>query len=96
METSLHEILHALVFSPGYGPGEQGLFVHFRDVSGNYHNGFTGNGDNLSFLNIFEGPHSIRGIETMLLVTPFVREWVANHFGCDRVKTETNSPYAGM
>lgn len=35
METTLHEIAHALVFSGG----DTGLFGFFRDKNGDYHNG---------------------------------------------------------
>lgn len=34
METTLHELAHALVFSPG----ESGLFAYYRDNNGDYRN----------------------------------------------------------
>lgn len=96
METTLHEIIHALVFSPGSGEGEKGLFVHFRNPNGDYHNGFQGTEENTSFSNIFDGPYNIRGIMTKLLVTPFVKQWVADQFGCPDVVTFHRNRIAGM
>lgn len=78
METTLHELAHAFVFSPGEG----GLFSYFRDTDGNLRNGK----DYSNLLKNIIEKQVVRGLPTDIMVTPEVREWARKHYGCDSLR----------
>ncbi|KRX05397.1 Insulin-like growth factor binding protein, N-terminal [Pseudocohnilembus persalinus] len=78
METTLHEIAHAFGFSPS-------LFYFFRDTNGNFYNGSGSYGDTTNIVK--EGVY-FRSLETYQIITPQVKAWAAEHFGCDLLNLE--------
>jgi hypothetical protein len=85
METTLHELAHAMVFSAG----ASGLFRYFRKTDGT----FSGGGIGLT--DVVDGAVSIRGLATDVMVTPKVSEWVADHYDCPDALVTNSGAKAG-
>lgn len=80
METTLHELAHALVFSST-------LTGYYRKPDGS-----TYSGDE-KLLEV-----EYRGESGDILMTPYVKKWTAEHFGCPRINdpSETEDVFKGM
>lgn len=72
LETTLHELAHALGFSASY-------MKFMRKADGS----LWGN-DSVKDI-------TVRQLATKILVTPNVRAWAADHFGCDKINNDSES-----